>query len=186
MTKENRIYPGLTCANLEFFNHEGKVKAFTKGKMVDFEDLPYTYHQLLREAINDEPETDAILKEWEPNSELKQLHKFVECRFGGLDYTPDIQNMELQDGEYWDCPLRGNCKGEGKVCRQLSYNNQNLSNNDIKFLKLVHTPLTNEALAEEFNMAMGTFHQFKKRLYQKLNIQTKPEAVLVAVMLNLL
>ncbi|MFB9055032.1 LuxR family transcriptional regulator [Formosa undariae] len=181
-----RIYPGLACSNLEFFNHNNQVKAFNNGAMIDFHDLPYGYHQVLKDALVAEPEANDILKEWHPDSEMKRHENFVKCRFGGLDFTPDIKDMELQEGEYWDCPLRGSCKGEGKVCKSISYKGNPLTNMDIKLLKLLHTSLTNDNLAEEMNMPLGSFHVFKRKLYQKLDIQTKPEAVIAAVLLNLI
>lgn len=186
MAHTDKIYPGLDCSSIEFFNQDNKIKAFTKGKMVDFEDLPYTYHQILKDALVKEPETLKFLKEWHPESEMKVIEQFVKCRFGGLDFVPDIKNLELQTGEYWECPLRGSCKGEGLVCRSLSYNNHVLSNKEIKLLKLLPTSLTNEALCDEMEMPMGSFNLFKKELYQKLNIQTKQEAVVIAVRLNLI
>ncbi|WP_417237237.1 MULTISPECIES: hypothetical protein [Flavobacteriaceae] len=186
-TVKNRIYPGLNCSSVEFFNDKGDVKAFAKGKMLDFEDLPYSYHQTLKAELKKEPQTNKILNQWFPDSELQQLEKFVSCRFGGLDFVPDIQNYQLQKGEYWDCPLRGKCKGEGIVCRNLTYEGKELTANDIKLLKLLGTNYTNEVLAEEMDMCQGTFNLFKKQLYAKLgNIQTKQEAVIIAVKLNLI
>ena len=184
---QNRIYPGLNCSSIEFFNNNNELKVFTKGKMVDFEDLPYTHHVTLKDALNQIPEAKAILEEWHPDSEQQQLKKFASCRFGGLDFTPDIQDFNLQSGEYWDCPFRGSCKGEGIVCKNLTYQGNELTAADIKLLKLLGTNYTNEVLSEEMEMCQGTFNLFKKQLYAKLGgIQTKQEAVIIAVKLNLI
>jgi len=180
-----RIYPGLNCNSIEFFNTDGQVKAFTKGKMIDFEDLPFSYHQILKESLKTMPEAQAILNEWYPDSELHQIQKFVSCRFGGLDYTPDVKNYQLQDGEYWDCPLRGSCKGEGKVCKPIQYNNQPLETLEIKLLQLLITNDTNDVIADRLNIPMGTLHKLKRILYAKLNIQTKQGAAQVVHELNL-
>lgn len=185
-TTTTRIYPGLNCSNIEFFNDKDKVKAFSQGKIHDFYDLPFSILMVLRDALSKENDTDTILKDWLPESEMKRLEKFVSCRFGGLDFTPDIKNLTLGHGEYWDCPLRGTCKGEGIVCKQLVYNNHTLTAKDIKAMRLLSTSITNEGLADDLDMPMGTFNLFKKELYKKLNIQTKQEAVVIAVELNLL
>ncbi|AXP79218.1 hypothetical protein CJ739_118 [Mariniflexile rhizosphaerae] len=181
-----RIYPGLNNSSVEFFILNDQVKAFTNGKLQDFYDLPFGTLLILRDALDKENEVDTILKDWHPDSEMKRLEKFVRCRFGGLDFNPDIEDLQLQKGEYWDCPLRGVCKGEGVVCKNLEYKNNELMPKEIKLIKLLATNLTNDALADKLKMCMGTFNLFKKGLYKKLNIQTKQEAVLIAVELNLL
>lgn len=181
-----RIYPGLTDSSVEFWNHDDETKVLSQGKVTDFYDTPISILLLIREQLSKEHDTDAQLKEWHPESEMKRMEKFVRCRYGGLDFKPDVINLQLQAGEYWPCPLRGKCRGEGIVCKNAVYNNQELTGKDIKLIQLLSTNLTNEALADKFKMCMGTFNLFKKELYKKLNIQTKQEAVLVAVELNLL
>ncbi|MFD2824498.1 helix-turn-helix transcriptional regulator [Lacinutrix iliipiscaria] len=180
-----RIYPGLNDSFVEFFNHNNQVKAFVNGKMLDLKEVPFSYHQIIKEALNDLPEAKKVLKEWFPKSETHQLQKFIECRFGGLDFTPDIEDYKLQPGEYWDCPLRGNCKGEGKVCQPLIYNNNPLSFKEIKLLKLLITNDTNELIGDKLNVPMGSLHKMKRILYAKLGIQTKQGAAEVVRSLNL-
>ena len=132
-------------------------------------------------------EAHAILKEWYPESELKQVEKFSECRFGGLDFTPDIIGNQLQEGEYHDCPFRGKCKGEGIVCKALKYKGNVLTVEDIELIRLLSTSDTNEVIAEKLNISLGQYHKIKKDLYARLgNIQTKQEATLIATELNLI
>lgn len=181
-----KIYPGLIDSSVEIFVHENQLKAFAKGQTYDFNDLPYTYHAIFSEALSKEPETQAILKEWFPESEIKQREQFVKCRFGGLDYTPDIKDMKLQDGEYWECPLRGACKGEGIVCRSVTYKGEILDSKHIKLLKMLATNMTNQNLYEAMDMHEGTFNKFKKELYAILGIQTKQEAACISKDLNLI
>lgn len=186
MTTTSRIYPGLNCNSVEFFIADDQLKAFSQGRMQNFSDLPFSILLILRDALKAEPETVKILKEWHPESEMKRLETFVKCRFGGLDFEADIKNMELQEGEYWDCPLRGHCKGEGVLCKNPKYNGQEILPKDIFTLRQLATSITNEGLAEKLNLPMGTFHAYKKELYKKFNIQTKPEAVALLAGLNLL
>ena len=185
-TSTTRMYPGLSDSSIEFFTQDNKVKAFSQGKIRDFYDVPFTSLLILREALEKDSAADTVLKEWHPESEMKRMEKFVSCRFGGLDFKPDIKDLELQSGEYWPCPLRGVCRGEGIVCKPLEYNGSALSQKEIKLIQLLPTSLTNEALADQVKLPMGTFNLFKKELYKKLNVQTKQEAVLIAVELNIL
>src|SRR5690606_21256028 len=146
----------LIDENLEFFKTSNGIKAFTNGKVFSFNELPMAIYQLLKEKMKSS-EGYKILKKWHPESELQQIEKFVECRFGGLDFKPDIAGKILQQGEYWECPLRGNCPGEGKVCNKLSYNGHELEAIEIKLLKMIATTsLTNEVLSIELNVPLGS------------------------------
>lgn len=178
-----RVYPGILDTNIEFFNANDQVKVITNGTVIPFEDLPYAHHQLIKEQI-DAPAYE-ILKAWHPDSEIEQITKFVSCRFGGLDYTPDVENNKLQNGEWWACPHRGNCAGEGIVCTSLTYKGSPLSTKHITLIQLLSSDHTNEAIADKMKLPMGTFHQLKKELYSILGTQTKQGVTLIAVFLNL-
>lgn len=180
-----RIYPGVLDANAEFFVFEDQVQLISNGTTTPFNEIPYTYHQLLRETLALELEASAILKEWHPDSEFHQLRTFAKCRFGGLDCTPDILDNKLHKGDYWSCPNRGNCKGEGVVCTLPTYNGHKLTATDVQFIKLLSSDLTNEAIASQMDLPMGTFHQKKKRLYDKLETPTKQGVALIGVSLNI-
>jgi DNA-binding NarL/FixJ family response regulator len=72
------------------------------------------------------------------------------------------------------------------LCQAPRYNNVEISFTEVKVLKALATTDTNENIAHKLNMPLGTFHLLKKKLYQKLGIQTKPEAALISRDLNLL
>lgn len=185
--KTNRhIYPGLVGRGVEFFLHGNQLKIISKGKMKDFKDAPYAYHQILKEAIEKEPEVRKILREWYPNSELKRLVQFGSCRFGGLDFQADIIDFKLQPGEYRECPLRGKCKGEGILCKAPRFRGKVISFKEVKLIQLLVGTDTNETIAVNLHMALGSLHLMKKKLYHKLKIQTKQELAIIARDLNLI
>ncbi|WZL88282.1 hypothetical protein VS868_11815 [Salinimicrobium sp. 3283s] len=182
-----RVYPGLLCNSIEFFNGpHGKFKVMSGGKVKEFKDAPYSHHIILKEAIEKEPETFKILNEWYPHSELKQRIQFGSCRFGGLDFTPDVTDFQLQQGEYNECEARDFCPGAGILCQAPRYKNVEISFFEVKILQALATHDTNEYIAHQLNMPLGSFHLAKKNLYQKLGIQTKPEAALISRDLNLI
>lgn len=186
-TTQPQVYPGMLCQGIEIFKTDEGTKVISSGTVMQFHDIPSPIYQVLKENMIADQQAHAVLKQWYPESELKQLEKFSECRFGGLDFTPDIIDNKLQDGEYHDCPFRNNCKGNGIVCKSLKYKGEALSNQDIELLRLLSTNATNEAIAEDINISFGQFHKVKKELYTKLgHIQTKQEATLIAVSLNLI
>jgi len=185
-TQQPQLYPGMLNTDTEFFKTTEGLKVISSGIVSQFKDISMPLYQRLKEKMQAEPKVFNLLKVWHPQSELAQLEKFTECRFGGLDFTPDISDSKVQDGEYWDCPFRGNCKGEGIVCKPLKFNNHILETLEIKLLNLLATNYTNEVIAEMLTISYGQFHKIKKILYAKLGIQTKQEATLIAVNLNLI
>lgn len=186
-TTQPRVYPGMLCRGIEIFKSENGTKVISSGTVMPFHDIPTPVYQMFKEGMLQDKEAYSILKEWHPNSELKQVEKFSECRFGGLDFTPDIIDNQLQDGEYHDCPFRGNCKGEGVVCKALKYKGNVLTSQDIELIRLLTTSDTNEVIAEKLQVSLGQYHKIKKDLYERLgNIQTKQEVALIAMDLNLI
>ncbi|OYX86769.1 MAG: hypothetical protein B7Y83_00075 [Flavobacteriales bacterium 32-34-25] len=170
----------------EFFVSKGEVKIIQNSKVLPFCEISSATMQVLEEAINNDQHAKRELLDMHPNSKIKRLEQFAMCRFGGLDFQGDIKDGELQDGEYWPCPNHGNCKSEGILCKLPNYNGERLKKEDVKLLQLTATNMTNEVIGEKMDMPMGTLHKFKKQLYQKLNIQTKQEGVMISFLLNLI
>lgn len=50
------------------------------------------------------------------NYEYRMVKRFVKCNFGRIDPVPDIDDMGDFHFEHVDCPLRGECMGEGVIC----------------------------------------------------------------------
>lgn len=181
-----KVYPGLLCNSLEFFRDGFTTRFFSDGRVRTFSELPSYYVDIIREYISQHADIDTALKLFEPDSEVKRLEKFCECRFGGLDFKADIKDGVLQDGDYWECPVRDICPGANIVCKPLTYNGHVISVIEIKLIRLLATDFTNEVIADELSLAQGTLHLFKKNLYQKLDVKTKQELTLIGVELNLL
>lgn len=182
-----KIIPGLLDNTFEFFNFEDDVKFISDGKLKSFAEAPASIIIMLKEAIEKNPEAKSILMEWHPQNEFNQLQKFASCKFGGIDYSADIKDGQLQQGEYWECPNAGSCKGEGIICTSPTYNGHILSKTEIQLIKLSTTEKTNEAIADEMSLPMGTFHKYKHQLYEKLGfIQTKQSLTKIAINLNII
>lgn len=181
-----RIYPGMNCHGLEFFLLNGDFKIIQNGTIKSFNEIPYQVSQLLEEHIQAHTEIENALIEMHPESRIKRIEQFAKCRFGGLDYEADIKDNVLQDGEYWPCPLHGSCKHEGTLCKLPIVNGQRLNMNDVKLIQLSATNKTNEVIAEEMELALGTFHQLKKYLHEKVAVQTKQELTRIGVFFSLI
>src|SRR5690606_310225 len=108
---DTKIYPGMISQEVEMFVVENELKFIQNGKVGSFAELPYAAFQILREAVENDVEAQQHLHIMHPTSEYRRIEQFTKCRFGGLDFKGDLCNEsgQLQDGEYWECPLRGNC-----------------------------------------------------------------------------
>lgn len=182
----NRLYPGLADSSIEFFNDHDETKIIQNSKVFPFDEASFSVIQILDEEIEKDPLVKSHLMAMHPNSKIQRTKQFVSCRFGGLDYQGDIKDGKLQEGEYWECPKRGNCQSEGILCKLPSYNGQQLQPQDVKLLQLTATNKTNEVIADELCLPLGSFHKFKKILYKKLGIQTKQEGAMISIFLNLI
>lgn len=185
---ELKIYPGMISSEIEMFVVENELKVIQGGKISSFAELPYATFHLLREAIEADDDVKHHLKQMHPTSEYRRIEQFAKCRFGGLDHKADIcvNAQELQDGEYWDCPLRGNCLSEGVLCKMPIVGNERLKATEIKLIQLITTDKTNEVIAEEMDLPLGSLHKSKKKLYEKFKINTKQCLTKTAMAFNLI
>jgi DNA-binding CsgD family transcriptional regulator len=182
----NRLYPGLADSSIEFFNDQEEIKVIQNSKVFPFDEASFSVIQILEEEIEKDPLVKSHLMVMHPDSKIKRTKQFVHCRFSGLDYQGDIKEGKLQEGEYWACPKRGNCPSEGILCKLPSYNDKELTDQDVKLLQLTATNKTNDVIADELSLPLGSFHKAKKYLYEKLGIQTKQEGVMISIFLNLI
>lgn len=181
-----KIIPGMLNDDIEFFNTESGVKYITNGKVENFINLPFQVLEILRQKISDNAELKNVLENWHPNSEFHQLQQFASCRFGGIDYDPDFKNGILQEGEYFKCPKASTCTGYGIVCQKPKIHKNELSTLEIQLIQLSTSDMTNEVIAEELKIPLGSFHKEKKLLYQKLGVQTKQALTKIAISANII
>lgn len=182
-----KLYPGILDDSFEFFVSHGNRMFFNNGAVNPITHLPFSIVDLLNKEIEKNPEAKAILMEWHPDSEFKQMAQLIECRFSGLDFTPDVKEGVLQEAEYWECPKRGNCAGEGILCKSFELNGHVFNKTEIKLIQLSTTDKTNEVIADELDLPLGTFHKMKQSIHQNLgNVQTKQRLTQIAYHHNLI
>ncbi|MCE3025300.1 helix-turn-helix transcriptional regulator [Riemerella anatipestifer] len=183
------IYPGMCDDSLEIFFHkeENRLMAIHNSQIKCFTKLPTEAIGFIYNIMDSEVETQELLQKWFPDDTEKQIQKLAKCRFGGLNFEPDYCSKKKSPNfDVVDCPLKGHCKGEGILCKEISYKGESLSNLELEALRLISSIEKNTAIAELLGMPLGTFNVFRTNLYEKLNIRTKQEATRVAVFLGLI
>lgn len=184
---QTKILPGMIDDSVEFFTtEEGKIKYIHQGHVNCISQLPYWLSKTLKEYVENNPDVKEHLIMMHPDSEIKQLHQFINCRFGGLDYRGDIIDGKIQEHEYAFCPLRGNCQSEGVLCKMPVVNGHTLSSTEVKIIQLSTTDKTNDVIAEELGLPLGTFHKYKQSIYDKCAVLTKQCLTKLAYSLNLI
>jgi hypothetical protein len=180
------VLPGMLNDDVEIFVDGDKLKVIQSGKIIPFSEVSFVIIETLREAINQSIDVKAALHDMHPNSEMKRIEQFAICRFGGLDFTGDLVNGILQDGEYWPCPFHGTCEHEGTLCKLPKINNHRLTKEDVRLMQLTSSEMTNEVIASEMKLALGTFHLKKKILYSNLETMCKQTVARISTSLNLI
>jgi DNA-binding CsgD family transcriptional regulator len=183
-----RLYPGMCDGNLEFFYHEKKkaVMSINNGQTKNFDELSCREISGLQEIIDSDSKLRKILREWFPDNNRSQMKELAKCRFGGLNFFPDFsENQNFSSVDHLSCKIRGICKGEGVVCKPMEYEGNILDFKEIKTIKLLSSGKKNYEIAEQLNMALGTFNVFKNNLYEKLNTHNKQELTRVGVKLGI-
>lgn len=182
----NTLFPGMATTATEFFIDQKELKFIHSGRILPFTELSFGIIRILEEKINQDKFLKLELFDMHPTSKMKRIEQFAKCRFGGLDFRADIIDGDIQEGDYWECPLRGSCKSEGILCKLPTYNGLQLQKQDVKLMQLLATDKTNEVIADEMQLPLGSFHKAKKNLYEMLNVQTKQEVVIISIKLNLI
>lgn len=180
-----RLYPGMCDDSLEiFFNEkENELMVIKGGVVMNYDSLPDSETEFLNEIIRNEKDVKMILESW--NLSIKEQKKILaKCRFGGLNFSPDFKNGEFQP-DWIECPVADKCKGFGKVCKPINYNQKKISKFDISAIQLLISSKKNTVIAEELGIPLGSFETYRTKLYKKLNVNTKQELARVAIELGL-
>lgn len=104
------------------------------------------------------------------------VRRFCKCNFGKLDTTKtDIDRSGRFHFEKVECPLRGECFLQGRVC--LPKFNSKLSKTELEVMKLYYDGLDVEEIAERLFKSPETIKSHRKNVYLRLGIHDKAEFV---------
>lgn len=111
-----------------------------------------------------------------PYYQFLMVNRFCRCNFGKLDTTKkDVGRNGAFNFERIECPMRGECIHENKVCCP-SFNSK-LSEAELRVMKLVYEGLGNEEIAESLYLSPHTVKNHIKSVYLKLGIHEKSEFI---------
>ena len=104
------------------------------------------------------------------------VRRFCKCNCGTLDPTEkDIDHHGRFHFENVSCPLRGECRYEGRICKPKF--NSSLSEAELRVMKLIYEGLGTDEVADRLYLSPYTVKNHIKSVYQKLNIHEKAEFI---------
>mgnify|MGYP004454492529 CR=1 FL=1 len=173
---------------LEFYLFEDELWCKTndgKNFIVD-ENKKELIRYLLEQIRNHYPEAYSALCDIYSKSALNNeyyqylmVRRFCKCNFCRLDTTSmDIEDVDHEgkfNFEKVECPLRGECSYEGIVCCPRF--NSNLSQAELRTMKLLYKGLSVENTAKELFLSPNTVRQHMKSVYVKLGVHKISEFI---------
>ena len=108
--------------------------------------------------------------------EYRVVHRFIRCNLGEYDqYRLDINHRGQLQLEEVHCPLRGECRHEGVICKpQLD---TRLTERELEVFRLIAQHLTAEDIAEELCISPCTVARHRENIKAKIGARSVAEMV---------
>lgn len=107
------------------------------------------------------------------------VKRFIKCNFSKVDTTYiDIENLggkEQMNSENVDCPLRGECPFEGRICNPRF--SSNLTEREMMVAKYFYEGKRKDEIAELMFLSPETVNNHIRRIYKKLDVHSEAEFV---------
>lgn len=173
-------------ANIEFYvTPEGDVMVKQVGKTAfllreNDRDLVSELLTVIRDRY---PKAhDALMRLYSVSSqnrryyEFRVVSRFIRCNCGNYDQqTLDFDNFGRFRFEEVKCPLRGECKLEGVVCKpQLD---SRLTEREMEVLRLIADNMQAEEIADELHISPCTVNRHRENIKAKLKLRSVQELV---------
>ena len=126
---------------------------------------------------------DALNKEYEKvigvlTRHYRMVLRFVKCNFGEIDEVLDISSLGKFVFECVRCPLRGECKWEGVICKPEF--NSLMSPREKEVMGLVYKNMSHEDIADRLNLSTHTVKNHIRNAFERLGIHSTQEFIIYA------
>ena len=190
MTKQIRIPAGLLDSDIEFFNDPKDLErcfCLTRGRVYPVNNAPEYVLALIEADMSRFPVKMEALVHLGYETLEAQREKYCSCCFGAFDGAPDVISGVFQHSEYWNCPLRGSCPVEGRLCDGLLVGEgQALTRREIDVLIQVASCALDKEVADRLKISEETVKVHKKHIYEKSGLQNKMDLIKLAYSKNLI
>jgi DNA-binding CsgD family transcriptional regulator len=172
---------GLNDNSIEIYlGSAGELKALCNGNSFDYKDLPSVLREPFQaELISDTPATNCIIKEMKITDTDEMELKFVACRYGRLDGTPDLKDGILTS-TVPQCDKVDNCPGYGIVCKAPEGINGKLSKREYMIVIEIAKGKLDKEIAHKLGIELTTVRTYLTRIREKLCVNNRIEIALWA------
>lgn len=173
---------------LEFYSYDDEVWCrYLDGHTEMLVEQNYDFINMLFEKIkNDFPESfECLQKEYGdrkfnlPYYKYVVVKRFIKCNFSKMDSTyNDIDRYNLKsiiNFERVDCPMRGECKYENKLC--MPRQSSSLSSREMMVAKLLYQGKNKEEIAKEMFLSFDTINNHVNNIYKKFGVHNEADFV---------
>lgn len=108
--------------------------------------------------------------------EFLMFRRFIKCNCSKFDEQKyDIDERGKFNFEQVHCPLRGECRDEGVICKPKL--KTELSAQETRVLAFVAQGMSNEDIASELHISANTVHNHRNNILTRLSVRNVAEAV---------
>lgn len=108
-----------------------------------------------------------------PLFEFMIVRRFLKCNFGKYDSTMDIDQMGNFHFEEVDCPLRGECKCEGIICKPKF--NSTLSERELDIMRSFYEGMDEVRIADKHCVSVETVRTHKRNSFRRISVHSLAE-----------
>lgn len=106
--------------------------------------------------------------------EFNIVSRFCRCNFGEYDaHTPDVDADGFFHFEEVGCPLRGECRYEGVICKPKL--DTKLTDREIEIIELISKGCQAQEIADRLCISAKTVCRHRENVKAKLQIRTLPQ-----------
>lgn len=164
----NKLPAGI-INSLELFRIDGKPYAMLDGHKCEYKELSLLHKLPFQNEFKGDTRARASLKDM-GIAEKDMEEKFIACRFGNYDNTPDlIEGKPIHDAP--KCSEMETCKGFGKVCKIPG----GLSKKEYLIVRYIAEGKLDKEIAQCCNIELSTIRTFLTRIREKLNVNNRNE-----------
>lgn len=96
------------------------------------------------------------------------VRRLIRCNFGVFDTVPDIASDGTLKFEHVPCPLRGECKYEGKVCHPKP--SVTLTGKELEILLYIEQGLTDNQIGDIMFLSEKTITTHRRNIRRKMGV----------------
>ena len=169
---------GLIDHNLEIFKDGKHPKALHDGEKGEYIALPTSLREPFQaELIADNKAIEAMKQHWHLVSGDEMEEKFVSCRYGSLNDTPDLKNGKTTP-DFPVCDEIKTCECFGFVCKAPKGPVGTLTRQEYLVAVLVAKGKLDKEIAFELEISINTVKTYHARIHEKLCLNNRIEIAL--------